>query len=220
MGKLRYGDDGMLYIGRKKHGPYMVCKRYGGGELVVRHAESENIHRMEQHRWNLLLHQQHLGEQRAATIKRMKEIAVRKKIVGFYANQWHQLHFKDDSIERKPIQVDESNILDAMVALGQSMEDHQLVAKYLLLQDLLDKYWTALSRVEGVLQGMFVALNPNRGMLYRHERTSVTVNGRTYITSCGHYPPDDPNRGWPSPMIKHIDLDVARYGPPISMTPQ
>jgi hypothetical protein len=211
IGKLRF-IDGMLYIGRKKHGPYLVQKNFGNSELVVRYAEASNAHRVEALRWKLLLRIQQFGERRAKTISRLKELAVRKRVVGFYKDRWHRLQFQDESISQEILSFDETNVLDAMVTLGRSVEEHELVARYLQLADLLEKYLGTVATISNVLQSILQSHNPNKRFFSRDNAISVTVNGRTYICVRGHYPPDAPDRGWPSPMIQHIDLDIARYG--------
>lgn len=204
--------DGMLYIGRKKHGPYLVQKNFGNSELVVRYAEVANAHRVEALRWKLLLHVQQLNERRNDVVARLKKLAVRNKVVGLYQGLWHQLRFQDGSISREIITIDETNVLDAMVELGKTTEEHELVAKYLKVTDLGEKYLGTVATISNVLQSILQTHNPNKRFTARTTTLSVLVNGRTYIVVRGHYPPDSPDRGWPSPMNIHIDLDGARYG--------
>lgn len=211
-GKVRYGDDGMLYIGRKRIGPYMDEMHYNSSLIVVRHAEKANIQRFEQLRWDLLLRLKNLWELRAQTIAELKKLAVRCRVIGLYKEKWVELHFVREAqpIEEKVLEVDQDNILDMLARHTKSSDEHRLVAKYLRINEWIESRREHVHRINDILQGLFRDLNPEKSMFARHQSIAVTVNGRTYISSSGRYPADGPDLGWPSPMLLQFDLDAAK----------
>lgn len=206
-GNLRYGDDGMLYIGRSKRGrPYMVQARYGGADMVVRHAELKNAKRFEALRWKVLEHIASLMAAREATIADMKKVAVRNKVRGPYDNAWWELHFSGGTIEKRVLKVDEENILDALVTMG-SQEEHRLLNIYLRQEEQLEKYWLCASRLDQVLLGVLRDLIPGRRRPIERRGVQFIVNGRSYNLDDDLSTSTDPGRHWPSPLIPIIDLD-------------
>jgi hypothetical protein len=211
-GKVRYGDDGMLYIGRKRIGSYMDEMHYNSSLIVVRHAEKANIHRFEQLRWDLLLRLKNLYALRMEVIGELKKLAVRNRVVGLYREKWVELYFEKatKSISQKVLEVNQDNVLDAMVGFARNDEEHRLVAKFLRVNEWIDSRAGNVHRLNDILQALFRDLNPEKSMFARQQSISVTVNGRTYISSSGRYPADGPDLGWPCPMLLQFDLDSNR----------
>lgn len=211
IGDVTYGNDGMLYVRDKNFGPYMVCQNYGYSRFVIRYNELGNVHRFEEIRWKLLLHIQKLTESRRVVSAQLKKVAKGGSIIGFYANQWHELTLEHTTVSRKPLKVDQGNVLDVMERCGRSDKELKLVSSYLRNADLVEKYWRLLRRVEVAMVSLLRDLNPDPDFYYRQTMT-FTINGRTYFDAVT----DESNsveKYWPRPSRQHKDLDEARYVP-------
>lgn len=211
-GDLTYGDDGMLCQARKRIGPYLVCRRFGGEELVLRFSEQKNLHRVEASRWEVLLYIKRIWTTRMQVLEALKtSMGRRKKSIAFYNNRWTQLSFKDGTYTTDILHVDEKNVLDAMVEFGQHPEESKLTEKFLRLQDSLSRWNSTAARIAAVLQGMFRDLNPHKDFNRRSIPIEIHINGRYYVSADEHIPPGSPDRHWPSPLNPTFDLDEARY---------
>jgi hypothetical protein len=203
---LRYGDDGMLYIGRSKRGrPYMVQASYGGTDMVVRHSELKNAKRFEALRWKVLEHLASLVAAHGATIADMKKAGDRNVVRGPYDNAWWEIRFSGGTIEKRVVKIDEENILDA-VATMSSQEEHHLLNIYFRQEEQLEKYWLCASRLSNALCGLLRDLVPGRQHQFGRRDAQFIVNGRSYIVD-DDLRTNSPDRHWPSPFIQIIDLD-------------
>lgn len=209
IGNHRYAENGIVYVNRKRVGPYLVSVRFGGCEMVVKFAEQKNIHRFETHRWTILHHLKELLAKRKEVIAELKK--PRREVVGLYRNQWYRISIKNGGIDTKQFDINKDEILDQLVVCSRNEEEHRSVARYLLNEARLGNCWERLGKIDSVLHQLFRELNPERGTWAVRGTVSFLVNGRTYVSHDG-YASSNASANWPSPLTPHIDLDAgARY---------
>lgn len=209
IGKVRFGNDGMRYIGRKKCGPYLSVVWCGRDVFIVRHSERVNVHRFERLRWKLLLHQKKILATWAAVSDELKVVAENGRAVGIIDGSLLELRFFGTTIERRNLSATDENVLDLMGRIGTARKKEQrLIENYVRLTGLVEKYWATIARLNGFLHGLLRSV-VDAEWESRRVGYAVTINGRDY-----YVPPLHSSLGdyWPSPLTKSVNLDIARYG--------
>lgn len=217
IGNHHYRNDGMVYIGRRKKpvGPYMVLTTHGSDNLVLRFAEIQNVHRVEQARWSVLSHiKDKLVPRSEANRAELMNMSKTSRLVGLYQNVWSELRpVSNTGFRREPLNISELNVLDQVASMAVDDTVHAAVEEYLRLSDLFNKYYLRASRLDKVLLSML--RDRTKVDVYFRRPTEYVINSRTYVFYCGTSMDTDV-RGWPSPLNDHIDLDTgaARYAMP------
>ncbi len=207
----RWANDGFYYLGRRKIAPYMVIQRFSGWDILVRHAELDNIHRFEEKRWNLLVR---VERYRAREAKVARELATKigvrggRKITTLVNDKWYWVRVDKTRVWYEDMAaIDNDKILDEIVArTSASSRITRLAYLCTLYQMRIENYMVKARRFEAAMFSLMRDKVPDKDGLWRPSPAlAFIINGRRYSFIVNE---QQVVKHWPTPTQQIICLDA------------